>query len=487
MKKLLLMLLLFPVFSFSQTTTWTLLINTGDDRNVSDIVEGENNNIYFTGLNRIAETCHFKGDVFKINYQGILTDSVFLENHDSSLIVTQILKDSNDKYILGVESFGLTSQYKKCGFSIKRIDTALQIISSSKNFLFPPEYNHIDLKMNLGINNNILAFGYVFPIGTPRMFIYELSMDFDSLQAKVYLGGGAILPMKLKQFINRNLWLIGELKPYYILVDSLLNLISKEQGRIPHDMNGSYGVKWDSDTSFYLAGDYFIDNPPTDHDIGFLHQSDPFDTTGYYFNYWAAIDTNDYPSFWGALDYKNKDSIFIGGTKNINIYNLKFASQPSWYVLLQTDSLLNIRWERFYGGDAYYNMTKLIATSDGGCLMAGTRFDYKAHPNIHERDIYIIKVNSEGLITSANGKPAPIVHDAIVYPNPGSNYLKVRIAVQHKQSVFKLFDMNGRLVLTKNIEGKTAQINTTLLKTGTYVYTITNNNGLNEKGKWVKN
>ncbi len=475
-----------PLLSLSQNNYWTLLLDSNMDRDAVDIIESESGNLYITGFSREPETWHFKGLVYKINSSGQVTDSTFIVSHDSSVIVNSILPDTSAGYILGVKTSNTIPHPNKCGFVLKRMDTNLAITSSSNHFLFPEEYTDAELKIQTGINNNILVFGYIFPSTLPRMFLYETGINFDSLNAKIYLNDGAILPMKLKQLNNSNYWLIGELKSNYILIDSLLNIISIEQGTIPHQMNGSYGVKWDSDSSFFLAGDYFIHQRNTDHDIGFLHQFHPFDTTGYYFNTWGTLDTNDYPGFWGALDYKNKDSIFIGGTKNINIYNLNFSPTPSWFVLLQTDSMLNIRWERFYGGDAYYNMTKLIATTNGGCIMAGTRFDYKAHPNVKERDIYILKVNAEGLITNTDGKVAPQVHDAIVYPNPGSNYLKVRIGVQHKQSVFKLFNMKGQLVLSKNIEGKTAKINTQFLISGAYVYTITNNNGLNENGKWVK-
>ena len=478
------MVLLIPVFS--QTTTWKLLSDTNEDRDAVDIIESESGNIYITGFSRDPETWHYKGLINKINPFGEITDSTFIINHDSSVIIGCILPDTSIGYIIAVKTSNTLHNANECGFYLKRMDTCLTITSSSKHFRFPDEYKDIEVKIQTGINNNILAFGYIFPNTSPRMFIYETNLNFDSLNAKIYLNDGVILPMKLKQLNNFNYWIIRELKSHYLLLDSSLNIISKEPGRIPHFMNGSYGVKWDSDTSFYLAADYLFHQRTTDHDIGFLHQFHPFDTTGYYFNTWGTLDTNDYPGFWGALDYKNKDSIFIGGTKNINVFNLNFSPTPSWFVLLQTDSMLNIRWERFYGGDAYYNMTKLIATNDGGCIMAGTRFDFKAHPWVHERDIYILKVNAEGLITSANGQIAPTVHDAIVYPNPGSNHLKIRVGVQHKQSTFKLFDMTGRQVLEKHIEGRKAEINTQFLKSGTYVYTLKNNSGLNETGKWVK-
>ncbi len=147
--------------------------------------------------------------------------------------------------------------------------------------------------------------------------------------------------------------------------------------------------------------------------------------------------------------------------------------------------MLNIRWERFYGGDAYYVMTKLKATKDGGCIAIGDRYDYK-NTTEEERDIYILKLNSEGLLTNTPEKPQIQMHEALVFPNPGTNYLKVRVAAQYPQSTFELYDINGNKILSKSITGKWGRVETTFLPRGSYVYKIYNQKGLYETGKWVK-
>ncbi len=475
-----------------QSNSWIYLSDKNYDEQITDIIEEDQNNIFFVGYIKEELNSYYSyGSIYKLDYFGSVIDSNYITNTDSSVIIRAILYDTTtNTSILNVITQSKTEEHNHCAFHLRKIDSDLNTVYKSKSYLFPSNYHDIQTYATFGLNNNIITFGYIFTgVYTPRMFIYETNYLFDSIKAKVFINDGAILPMKLKQLNNFNYWIIGELHPKYLLIDTLLNIISDGEWRIPHEMNGSYGIKWDTDTSFYLAGDAAYDsaqNHSSPHDIGFIHQFHPLDTTGYIYNNWGAIDTNDYPAFWGALDYKNKDSIFIGGTKNINLPNLNFSPTPSWYVLLQTDSMLNIRWERFYGGDAYYNMTKLIATNDGGCIMAGTRFDYLEHPNIHERDIFILKVDAEGLIVSAEGKPSELMHEALVFPNPGSSYLRVRVAAQYKQSTFMLYDISGKQVLSQQITDKWAEVNTTFLKTGTYIYKIYNNEGLFERGKWVK-
>ncbi len=483
--QLFLFLGMFHFTVFSQTReTWEFSLITSNDLYLIDIIN-HNNQLFISGWKRIPESNYQKGFVYKLTESGQLVDSTFLSKTDTAILMSNFLNGKNEKLILSYVFSDTTPNHTNSGFCLEKIDTLLSL-SDIKQFPFPSNFGKVNLFIRYSLDSSILVSGAYYNPYTPRMYIYNTSNKFDSIKARYYPNANNIYCMDIKQLSNKSYWLIQANHSKYVLIDSSLNLISSSQGAIPRWIKGNYGIKWDSDTSFYLVGDYIANlSRFTDHDLGFFHQFDPFDSTNIVFNSWQANDTVDFPAFFGALDYTNKDSIYIGGIKNMVLYDPWFGKQPSWYVLLQTDSMLNIRWERFYGGDACYNMTKLIATSDGGCIMAGTRFDFKEHPMVRERDIYILKVNSEGLITS-NGKVSSIVHEAIVYPNPGKEYLKVRVGVQHKQSTVKLFDITGRMILKNTIEGTSAIINTQFLKSGTYVYTITNNNGLNEIGKWVK-
>lgn len=494
--KFLLILVLISTKSIilGQNTNFIFEYNTDRDFSINNIIE-TNGAYYFAGSFQVPDSKHFKGMIGIINKQGIFVDSTFIESHSGSIFLTQIFKDNLNRLIIAGSINDIHPPYQKGAIYLSAIDSNLNVINEKK-FYFDSTYRNAYLKVREGYNNNFFLIGSVFTTqyDVPNMYLYKVNNSFDSINAKFYFDTERIIASDVKELPDKTIWAIRGVKPYYMKFDSLLNIISIKEARLSHFVDANYGIKWDTDTSFYLAGDYVPDGDMrfSNHDIGFFRQQYPFDT-GAIFNSWGALtspdltqDTIDFPAFYGALDFNNKDTIFIGGIKNMAIPNIHYGNIPSWYVLIQTDSLLNIRWERFYGGDAYYTMTNLAATNDGGCIMVGTKFDYKAHPYVRERDIYIIKVNSKGLIASVNGEPSPIVHEAIVFPNPGRDYLRVRVAMQHKHSDFKLYDIKGRLILKKHIEGKIAEINTQFLETGTYIYTVTNNNGLNEKGKWIK-
>jgi hypothetical protein len=305
-------------------------------------------------------------------------------------------------------------------------------------------------------------------------YLIETDSNFNIIKQK-FLTDFPKAYSHLKKIDENIYWALNLYTNKYEIFDSAFNIVGEQ--RVPESTTANFGVKWDSDTSFYLMGDHM---PGNYHNLGY------FDTTGYLFNSWGEADTLDFPAFTNGIDFHNKDSIFIGGTHNMP-YALDPGQQPvpTWFVILQTDSLLNVRWERFYGGNANYLMTNLIATRDGGCLIAGTRYDYMNDP-VPQTDIIVLKLNSEGLLVGNNEQPETRMHEAIVFPNPGTEALQVRLAVQHPTALLELFDTNGRLVFSQQLHQKENRIAVGHLPAGTYIYNLSADTGLRESGRWVK-
>lgn len=474
-----------------QENTFSFLLDTQNDLYISDAIETSNHSYFFVGFSRKSRDFdnNRKGFILKISNSGVLTDSISYSFHRRNDI-KNILYDENNIFLISGSYTDDTdfNNYYRSRILHRKIDTNFNIIQIDSSKL-PEEYTLWNCFTRRGYNNEILSVGYMvkyIPYLKLHGFVYKFSENLDSLLFKIPTDASYLMN-DIKQLNDSTYWVITELFGKYLELDSNFNLIN-DNFRTPNRINASYGIKWDTDTSFYLAGDYISSNgesKTSDHDIGFFKQFHPFDTSGYYINFFGTPDTLDFPAYYDALDYKNKDTIYIGATKNLQYGNIDYGTIPSWFTIIQVDSMLDIRWEHFYGGDAYYAMTKVLATEDGGCIVAGTRFDF-INNIVEERDIYILKVNNEGLLTSVDGKKAGIVHDAIVYPNPGSGFVNIQVAAQHKNAVFRLFDINGRKVFEKDITRRISKVYTTFLENGTYIYTITNNKGLSETGKWIK-
>ena len=470
---------LLIVYSAYSQTTFEYLLSTPSNEFVFDIYEADNGFIYFTGFTDSAsENGNIaKGMVVKLDRMGSFEDSILMQIADRRYEVVNILPDDDDFILSGMSSDATEPPpYDNCEIELRKINSNLEILSS-KYFRLPPDFGYWNMLTQMGKNDDLLIGGSIWPYNIPYIFFYVIDEQFDSIKAKFYTDSTRTC-YAIHQVNDSSYWMIDGIRNDYYKLDYDLSLTTHKY-TVPHRINAPYGIKWDTDSSFYLAGEW---NDGPDDDIGFFRQFDPVDSTNNIFNTWGTLDTLDLPAWFDALDFSNKDSVFIGGTTN---FGPNYAPWPSWYFIIQTDSNLNVRWERFYGGDAYYVMRKIIASNDGGCIVAGTRYDY-LNATEEELDIHILKLNNEGLLVGTPEEPAIEMREALVFPNPGTNYLKVRIAAQYKHSTFELFDMNGKKVLSQQINGKWGEVNTTLLNTGTYIYNIYNSEGLFESGKWIK-
>ncbi|HOP14366.1 MAG TPA: T9SS type A sorting domain-containing protein, partial [Lentimicrobium sp.] len=116
----------------------------------------------------------------------------------------------------------------------------------------------------------------------------------------------------------------------------------------------------------------------------------------------------------------------------------------------------------------------------------GDYYNPNSAPMVYQRDPFVLKLNSEGLIVNVDNHEEPIAQEALVLPNPGREFLQVKLAVQHKSAHFQLFDLGGRLVLETDLSRDIKQIGTAQLGSGAYIYRITASNRVIGSGKWVK-
>jgi hypothetical protein len=73
-----------------------------------------------------------------------------------------------------------------------------------------------------------------------------------------------------------------------------------------------------------------------------------------------------------------------------------------------------------------------------------------------------------------------------VYPNPAKNILNVEAEYHLNKATLALFDMNGKIVLSKEINGNTAQINIANLAVGNYILRVIDNGTASTGVKVIK-
>ncbi len=481
--------LTIPIIGLCQETSFEFILESVNDEIIIDAIEDINGNFYCVGQTKNPYTPDFdtsSGILLKLNKHGKLIDSIVITEDEKSCIITDIELITQDTFLLngftysflntGGPKYNSSIYLSKVNQNLEIFDTCYVDFADSIGFVYS--------EPSITFDNEILLSGCVRNGPHPESYIAFLglhSISMDSVQYHLYTENPSFGSYSRK--ISDNKYFMAgfgmtSFVPYrYMFFDSAF--ILTEETQIEPYVN-PFGIKWDTDSSFYLAGRW-VEN--SDNNIGIIHQRSINDLSNYSSLSWGSPDTMELPARFSGIDFLNKDSIFFGGIFNGGIFD--FAEIPTGFFVAQTDSLLNVRWERFYGGEAYYMMNSIVATNDNGCMLLGSRYDYKNTTEL-ERDIYILKLNSEGLLTSTSENPKIQMHEALVFPNPGTEFLRVRIAAQYSQSTFELFDMNGNLVLKENIEGKWKQISTSFLPQGTYIYKIHNQQGLFESGKWVK-
>jgi hypothetical protein len=218
-----------------------------------------------------------------------------------------------------------------------------------------------------------------------------------------------------------------------------------------------------SDTEFIMAG--VTDNPPFDLNImkvkyPYIQASSPY--------IFGKKDTMDFPAITTTASAQNANNIYFGGTSNLNFFNKPDAF--SWFLLANFDSTIKPRWQKYYGGDANYIMFGVVATSDGGCLMYGTKYY-----NNTESTTYLLKVNSLGQLLAADGTPLP-EENIKVFPNPARDILNISASDSEAHLTIQCFDNQGRSVYVCDFN-RFAQINVSEWPHGLYHCLIRDKNG----------
>jgi hypothetical protein len=188
-------------------------------------------------------------------------------------------------------------------------------------------------------------------------------------------------------------------------------------------------------------------------------------------------DTIDYPGANRSISKALDGNFFFAGTSNMQIIPSPYGTIPSWFYLAKIEPDLTMLWNKTYGGDAYYNMYGVLATSDGGCLMYGFKHDYENEPNLLQ--LYVLKVNEDGdIISSATH---PLTHEPIArfYPNPFSDVLQLEFfdPVFILKTRLDIYDSAGRLVIAQDNLAADQVINTSSLAKGVYFAKLVDDNG----------
>jgi len=463
---------------FSQHTFEFTIQDTLTDQVIYDAIELANGSYILTSQ-EFFPSSNQKAHLYRISASGKLSDSTTLTYQGQRSGLGNIVQIEPNKFVLA----GFTRVNDQSVLWLYEMDSLFTGIRSK---IMPIDtsdvYNVSELLIH---DNHILCTGIVEYGLNHYPFVYKISPLFDSLQLKVMTEYHTIFQVDLLPKHNNEgyYWFIvaSGLPKTLGLFDLDTSFAIKNISGVSNDIWNFHSAKWISKSSMIYCGRYKPKPLSPVWSIGMLKMDTLVNIADEY--YLGVADTFECPGLLSRLDFIDTNAIFIGGTHNF-YPGSEFSPVNCWFSLTQMDTSFHVNWRYFYGGDANYTMYGIKATTDGGCLMFGSRYNYN-EPR-YERDIYVYKVNQNGLIIGTDDKPGPMAHHAIIYPNPGSDYLIVQTGPQISGSQFILKDLTGKTIVNKPICDSYLTIHSQMIPAGIYLWQITKENVMIESGKWIK-
>ncbi len=440
----------------------------------NDIILAGGKQIYDSGFNIISKDIL----LIKLTSKGKQTRirTINFENKHSEI---NYIFQLNQNFLLLV---GIVNEDTSSSILIIQIDTSFNIIKSK---VIPTgNYNPLSVNFLPEYDGSYLLYGFVSKTLSTFItypYIYKISNNLDSLHLKIFdhSGYGWSSLLKINDHSGYNFFVTGYsyLSSEQILqIDTSFDILKIDS--VPRELYNMCNTQWINQTEFILTGEKLFNSSSINY-IGVLILDTSFAVI--HENYFGNPDTISFPGMNKNLDFLFSDKIYIGGTFNFG-YGSAFASVNSWFFLNQIDTVCSINWQKYFGGDYNYTLWGVMATKDGGCLMYGTKYDWQKKD--YQRDIYIIKVNKDGLLLSADGTNSEKLKEVILFPNPAIDKIYVRSAL--RGLILSIFDRNGRSIMNEKIQSMTDQFDISFLASGIYYYRFTKDGKFIDSGKLIK-
>jgi hypothetical protein len=437
-------------FSLIQVTSsqsgFSLLISTPLDEKVFDAIEDDNGTYSMVGLRSNFQPFEQNAYLLSIDNFGEVTfEQVF--SIDDTISYFGCINYQNDTItIFGAKGSIATNTIDNLWILMQ--DEYHNVIQEKTFDLFG--YNLADMSLIKNSRGNFVINGVVsFPDEMPDMLFYEISPQLDSINCSILSFqsgqfGYDFIELKsggYKVFAGGYFPGGGQYNGTIVEVDSVFNFLGTDS--IPYGLIFNHSADWLNDSVYLVTGNKGIYKSPR-VDIGIaMVKDDDLLINGNHFG--KLDDTISYVGAIKNLDFISRTNIYFGGASNIYPTHLPYQPEDSWLILVNLDSNMNKNWQRFYGGDAFYYLWGLKATSDEGCLMLATRYDDITQDN--EFDIFIVKVDSNGLITSVPDIPSLAYDEILFFPNPAGAHVTAQFpgAVHQKEKTLEIYNNMGIL------------------------------------------
>ena len=483
---------LFLCFSaINGQNTYHILFKNPNHDWINGMIENSDKQIIGVGFSIHSLSAYYASmtpKIWRISDQGDTLTKSFTFS-DTTLAFSRIIQLENGNYLI-VGNVFIPPEYQVENLVLLELNQDFEIIT--RKLYSIAGYSVLGVHVFFKLSNGYLFLGRVDEGQNSKMCMMKLDNNYDTIRTRVYsypiyqagdFMDGIFSPdsSQIWAFSNELIYDPHQ-SDHLIVFDTAMNLVKIKS--FPHFVNQNppyYNIEVEyehnmsvrsfSDSTFLVGCNHFheIDGKPQ-WDMGFSI----LDTTmtKVPIQYIGSIDTIEYASLIPpTFDYKNPDSIFFAGIKR---FVMDFWPQKqSWIRIGLLRNNLQPDFTRFYGGDAYYKVLLTMTTSDGGFVIACTRYDYKTQNQ--EDDIFFLKVNNEGLITG--NKEQTICPESVfaIYPNPANDHVTLDLIVPEAEML--MCDISGKILLKKKVHEGYNSIDCTVLIPGVYIIEVKTREG----------
>ena len=418
--------------------------------------------------------------LYKFNSGGDIIDVVEFPNNSNEFTSIQKLHLCNDGNLLAFGDYSTGANYIHDLWVLK-MDTSFNIINQNR---YSTQLSTIAIFNTVtdSYGDVILFSNTQDPLNLWKNFVFRVNQEGDSLYAKIYDTPGLHFACDILECPNDSGYYLfsiwpglnnNEGKTSIVKVDCYFEVLDIV-GTTNNTCNAS--VRWYNDTSFIVSGQQhkfpeFIDKVG----VSIIGESG-FVVDEYY---WGVEDTVYQPTAYNNLGF-HEGNIYYGGVLN---FHIPYTTDVSWIILNKLDSNLNPIWQKYIGGDRFYQLFSINVRSDGSCLMTGFGIDLLN--GFNNADLFLAKIGPNGEFLSNQEIPQNIM-EVKVYPNPGHDYFMLDVQLNGKDQLLELYNMAGVLCHSQALQNGNNRIGTQTLAQGMYIYKVVVDGKTVLSERWVK-
>jgi hypothetical protein len=306
---------------------------------------------------------------------------------------------------------------------------------------------------------------YSFGAGSEDVYLVKTDSVGDTLWTRAYGGAGEEHGWSVRQTADGGYVIAGRTESfgagdydvYLIKTDAYGDTLwTRTYGGML--LEESWSVRQTTDSGYIISG-YTNSFGAGGCDV-YLVKTDAHGDTKWTRTYGGT--GNDYG--WSVQQTSDSGYIIAG-------YTTSFGAGAKDVHLIKTDGCGDTLWTRTYGGrDGDYGYS-VQRTSDGGYVIAGKTGSFGAGA----WDVYLIKTDSLGNVAVAEPKASPTRAPALSLscePNPSRGSVTISLSPSIPLSlspVLRIFDAQGRLVLSYPVRTSSFILHASSLPSGVYL------------------